>query len=232
MSFLHLAFFMGLFGSLHCVAMCGPLMLAIPASGKGYWKELTVKLLYQVGRVLTYMCLGYLLGYIGTLGSAIKNGQQWITWITGIALLLAGISHFIPINKKGFYQMQQRLFQPFFKRIGFWLHKSGGHFFAGMLNGLLPCGMVYMALASALSATTAVGGAFFMGMFGLGTIPLLLVFTFAGALGKSRLRFSFNRWLPALFIIMGLWFLLRASNMDIPFLSPLIYPEGAIYCNW
>ena|SRR5690625_1768782 len=228
MTFYHLAFFMGLAGSLHCVMMCGPLMLAIPQNRESFWGRSWLELTYQLGRVLTYSLLGFFLAYIGSLGSLVKNGQQIISLLTGGILVVAGLMSWFNLRQKAFYKMQQRFLQPVFKAIGYWLHKPGGHFFAGMLNGLLPCGMVYMALASALNAESAAGGAFFMMLFGLGTIPLLIVLTISASYGKQRIRLNFNKWLPGLFILMGVWFLLRGANLDISFLSPLIYPEGAM----
>src|SRR5690606_12610000 len=102
---------------------------------------------------------------------------------------------------------------------------------AGMLNGLLPCGMVYLALASALSSGSLLNGAQFMVLFGLGTLPLMLTAGVAGSFIKNRLKLRFTAWLPALFLVMGCWFVLRGANLDIPFLSPLLYPEGAIHCK-
>lgn len=228
MTFYHLAFFMGLAGSLHCVMMCGPLMLAIPQNQKSLAGKAWTELTYQFGRILTYAILGFLLAYIGSVGNLFKNGQQVISLITGVILIIIGLMNWFKIRQKGFYKIQQKFLQPVFRAIGYWLHKPGGHFFAGLLNGLLPCGMVYMALASALNAENPGGGALFMALFGLGTTPLLLALTLSASYGKQRIRLNFNKWLPGLFILMGIWFVLRGANLDIPFLSPLIYPEGAM----
>src|SRR5690606_15349302 len=108
----------------------------------------------------------------------------------------------IKFDKKSFYKKQQKILQPILKTIGYWLFKPGGHFVAGLLNGLLPCGMVYMALASALNAENPSGGALFMFLFGLGTLPLLLIFTIAASYGKQKLNLNFNKWLPSLFLLI------------------------------
>lgn len=231
MTFFHLAFFMGLIGSIHCVMMCGPLMIAIPQKSESLLGRTWIKVSYQAGRIITYTLLGFAIAYIGSLSSFIKNGQQIISLFTGALLIIAGLTHWIKFDKKSFYKKQQKILQPILKTIGYWLFKPGGHFVAGLLNGLLPCGMVYMALASALNAESPSGGALFMFLFGLGTLPLLLIFTIAASYGKQKLNLNFNKWLPSLFLLIGLWFVLRGSNLDIPFLSPLIYPEGALYCK-
>lgn len=232
MTFYHLAFFMGLIGSVHCVMMCGPLMLAIPQhTHSNFWSQIGTKSIYQFGRILTYSILGFLIAYIGSLSTLIKNGQQGISLVTGILLILIGIMSWLKLDRKSFYEKQNKIMQPLYKFIGYWLYRPGGHFIAGLLNGLLPCGMVYMALASALNAESPTGGALFMFLFGVGTIPLLLLFTLLATYGKNRFKFNFNKWLPSLFVLMGLWFILRGANLNIAFLSPLIYPEGALYCN-
>lgn len=222
---------MGLIGSIHCVMMCGPLMIAIPQKSESLLGRTWIKVSYQAGRIITYTLLGFAIAYIGSLSSFIKNGQQIISLFTGALLIIAGLTHWIKFDKKSFYKKQQKILQPILKTIGYWLFKPGGHFVAGLLNGLLPCGMVYMALASALNAESPSGGALFMFLFGLGTLPLLLIFTIAASYGKQKLNLNFNKWLPSLFLLIGLWFVLRGSNLDIPFLSPLIYPEGALYCK-
>lgn len=231
MQYYHLAFFMGLFGSLHCVAMCGPLVLALPAAGRSKWAAFFNRLLYQTGRVLTYGLLGLLIGLIGNAVS-VKGWQQAISIATGLFLVGMGLANIFGRYFPYFIQKQQQLLAPLTRWMGYWLFRPGGSFAAGILNGLLPCGMVYMAMAAALSAGTVWDGGVFMVAFGLGTLPLMLAFSLLGSWAKRRFRTDFAATLlPTLFFIMGIWFLLRGANLDIPFLSPLIYPEGAILCR-
>lgn len=230
MSYLYLAFFMGLFGSVHCAFMCGPLVLALPAAGKSGWMVVMNRVIYQVGRILTYAVLGLILGYIGN-SIAVKGWQQAISLITGGFLILMGLFNLFSRHFPGVIRRQQQIMQPVIRKMGFWLYKPGGSWMAGVLNGLLPCGMVYMALAAALNADTVLGGAWFMIFFGLGTFPMMIGIALLGSVVKGRLHFNMSRWLPVMLLIMGLWFLLRGANLDIPMLSPLIYPEGAITCD-
>lgn len=222
---------MGLFGSVHCVMMCGPLIAAIPNVKSNYRKQLWIKLNYHAGRIITYGVLGFSIAYLGSLSNFVKNGQQVISLITGGGLIVLGLLHWLPVYTLKVYKKQQHLLQPIFKQIGYWLFKPGGHFVAGLLNGLLPCGMIYIALASALNAESPMGGAMFMLLFGAGTLPLLFGFTLVASWGKGKIKLNFNKWLPVLFVLMGLWFLLRGANLDIPILSPVIYPEGALNCK-
>lgn len=230
MSYPLLAFFMGLLGSLHCAAMCGPLVLALPSSGVSQRKALLNKLVYHIGRLMTYVLLGLLIASVGNAIS-FRGWQQGVSVGTGLLLLLAGVFMFAGKYSTYLIQQQQRILAPLIKRMGYWLFRPGGNLFAGMINGLLPCGMVYMALAGALSANSVWNGGFFMLFFGLGTLPMMLSIAVFGNFVRRYFRFNMATWLPAMFVLMGCWFLLRGANLDIPYLSPLIYPEGAITCN-
>jgi sulfite exporter TauE/SafE len=230
MSYQYLAFFMGLFGSLHCVAMCGPLVMALPLDpAASKWKLFANRVMYQFGRVSVYGVFGLLLGVLGA-SIALQGWQQALSIATGILLIAMALIQFFQRSLPTLIQWQQRLIQPLIKQMSKWLYRPGGSFFAGVLNGLLPCGMVYMALAAALNADTIWGAGNFMLFFGFGTLPLMLIFAFLGSYFKTRIRANFASWLPVLFLIMGVWFLLRGANLDIPFLSPMIYPDGAMNC--
>lgn len=223
---------MGLFGSLHCVAMCGPLVLAFTADKRARsWRALMNTILYQVGRVAMYGVLGVAIGLVGHLLLEIRDWQRGITLFTGFLLIGVGLLSLFGKQSRRFSRLQQRFVTPLTRWVGYWLYRPGGHLMVGMLNGLLPCGMVYMALAAALSADSVQGSALFMVSFGVGTWPAMLSVALLGAFAKARLRFNFAFWLPIISILMGGWFLLRGANLDIPFLSPLVYPEGAITCG-
>lgn len=229
MTYYYLAFFMGLFGSIHCAVMCGPLLIAIQGNQQISWVQTFNKLLYQIGRILTYGALGLLLGLIGNIAS-VQGWQQFFSLITGIILVLIGLSYIFAKNSAALAQFQTRAIQPFARMMGRWLYRPGGSFIAGILNGLLPCGMVYMALVSAMNAD-GIGASFqFMLLFGLGTLPLMLLFSVASMWTKKMVKVRFATIMPILYLLMGIWFILRGANLNIPYLSPLLYIEGAINC--
>lgn len=230
MSYLYFAFFMGLFGSIHCAVMCGPLLLAIQGSQELTWKIALNKLFYQVGRILTYGIFGIVLGLVGKIAS-IQGWQMGLSLFTGIILLIIGLVQLFKIKNEGFIKLQMRFVQPIAKIMGRWLYRPGGSFFAGVLNGILPCGMLYMAAAAAMNTSSNLTSFYFMIMFGLGTLPLLLVFSFLGNFIRTYFKMNFSKWLPFLYILMGIWFLLRGANLDIPYLSPLLHVDGAINCH-
>lgn len=230
MTYHYLAFFMGLFGSVHCAVMCGPLVLALHAGHKISWLQLLNKVLYQVGRVSTYAALGMILGLLGKVAS-FQGWQQAFSIITGSILVLFGLSYFFSKNSSTLAKWQTKAIQPFARMMGKWLYRPGGSLVAGILNGLLPCGMVYMALASAMNADTVFGSAQFMVLFGLGTLPLMITFSILSSFSSKIIKIKFAKILPLLFLLMGLWFILRGANLNIPYLSPLLHLDGAINCT-
>lgn len=229
MTYLYLAFFMGLFGSIHCAVMCGPLLIAINGQGSFSWTNLFNKLLYQSGRIFVYGLLGLLFGLFGNL-AIVQGWQQYFSLFIGGILMLIGMFYFFGKKNTKLLSLQTRMIQPFVKVMGRWLYRPGGSFVAGMLNGILPCGMVYMALASAMNASTLEGSMSFMLLFGLGTLPLLMLFSVLAYFPRNVFRKGFNKLLPFFYLIMGLWFVLRGANLDIPYLSPLLYLDGAMNC--
>ncbi|WP_411275468.1 sulfite exporter TauE/SafE family protein [Daejeonella sp.] len=224
MSYQSLAFFTGLFGSLHCVAMCGPLVMAIPFQGS-VWYSFTQKIIYQLGRILSYSCLGFVAGSIGSLFN-ILGLQQALSFVSGIILITIAMYHFsgkIPRASNKFYQ---KIFNPLGKFLSRWMSKPYGGLFAGVLHGLIPCGMVYMAIAGSLNTGSSFSGSEFMFYFGLGTTPLLVM---SSLIPLVLQKFRAPRLLiPALFLIAGSFLIIRALNLHIPHISSPVMSDKEI----
>ncbi|MCI0920782.1 sulfite exporter TauE/SafE family protein [Sphingobacterium rhinopitheci] len=229
MSYHYLAFFMGLFGSVHCAVMCGPLVIALQGGQQFSWMQVFNKVLYQLGRISMYAVLGALLGILGNVAS-FQGWQQSFSIITGVLLILFALMYFFAKKSTLLVRWQTNAIQPFARAMGKWLYKPGGSFVAGILNGILPCGMVYMALASAMNTDTVWGGAQFMMLFGVGTLPLMIIFSLASSYSMKIIKVKFTTILPLLFLIMGIWFILRGANLNIPYLSPFLHLDGALNC--
>jgi sulfite exporter TauE/SafE len=103
----------------------------------------------------------------------------------------------------------------------------------GLLNGVLPCGMVYLALAGAVAAGTAWKGSLFMASFGLGTLPAMAAVGYFGAWLTPSLRNSARKLFPAMMVLMATLLIIRGLNLGIPYLSPSlnISSSGAIQCH-
>ena len=93
-------------------------------------------------------------------------------------------------------------------------------FFIGLLNGLLPCGLVYVAVAGALVSNSPVQGAAFMTFFGLGTIPVMLSVNLAKDLVNVSIRNKMRKAVPYFVSVMAIMLVLRGLNLGIPYVSP------------
>jgi len=217
---------MGFLGSIHCIGMCGPIVLALPGNGIQY------KLFYNIGRTITYVLLGLAVGLVGQ-GVAFAGLQQLLSVAVGVFMLIIVIftkyKHFdLPING-----VLNRIYTGVKIRLGP-LFKSKSFFaplFIGILNGLLPCGLVYAALFTALSMGSLVGGANYMLFFGLGTIPMMLgLGLFSGFITPS-FRSKLNKAVPYFLALVAILLILRGLNLGIPYVSPQIDGSGEMHMD-
>jgi sulfite exporter TauE/SafE len=208
------ALLFGLAGSLHCLGMCGPLVLAVHTSTPGKSISLN-KILYHLGRLLVYGILGALAGIVGEAASAF-GWQQGLAILAGIVMLLLVL--WPDRFKQGPFKLIALVKQTFSKLLQ---SKSyGTHLLLGMLNGMLPCGLVYMALAAALATGSLSSSISFMLFFGVGTAPALLA---AGSLLgylSRKLKGASMKYLQVTLIGVSMLLVLRGANLGIPYLSP------------
>ncbi|WP_158826763.1 sulfite exporter TauE/SafE family protein [Mucilaginibacter lacusdianchii] len=211
MSSNEIAFFIGLFGSVHCIGMCGPLAFAVPVNGGGTWLLVWDKLVYNMGRTISYTFLGLLIGLIGKQ-LWLAGLQQWVSILSGILIIAAAATRLFKLSV-GKGQMAAKLLAPFNRLLGYALTRRSGHLIVGMLNGFLPCGFVYLALVGAVNTTSAVSAAQYMFWFGTGTLPLMLVATVSSGFAGPVLRRKFNYVIPYFMLCLGLWFVLRGLGV-------------------
>ena len=216
-------FTLGAAGSLHCIGMCGPLSLALPTHNLSATKRFVYLFIYQLGRIITYSLLGLTFGLLGTT-IVIAGFQQQFSILLGIIILLLAILYQLRKTSlhikwlSGFYKFIQQLIIKLFKKA-----RSPFSFLVlGMANGLLPCGMVYVAIAAALASVNLTEGVLFMSMFGAGTLPVMLLVGYARQWFKPGLRFSLKKIVPVFVTIMGIILILRGLSLDIPFISPTV----------
>lgn len=211
------AFLIGLTGSLHCVGMCGPIVLAVPNQGKSHYSRFTRLLLYHGGRIFSYALLGLLVGSLGW-GVRLANAQGSLAIITGIliisiAILQLDFSRKLENNSlmsRWQFSVRQQ-FARLFKR-----HDLSATLGMGMVNGLLPCGLVYLAIITAINANAPWQGALYMLLFGLGTVPLLIAVSIGGH-GLSLKLGTYRRPLQRIFLVLvGGFFLWRGLNFYLP----------------
>ncbi len=219
--FISTALILGLIGSFHCVGMCGPIAVALPIQNRNWWRKLAATLLYNLGRAITYALLGAIFGVLGE-GIQLGGFQSWVSIAMGIIMILSVLFPVLFRNTRlldqyiyGYVGKLKSQFGPLFRNASL-----GSLFIIGLLNGLLPCGLVYVALAGAIATGSVVSGALFMFAFGLGTAPLLVVVTLAGNVISGSLRSRVNKLIPWVIVIIGALFILRGLNLGIPYISP------------
>lgn len=220
--YLWTALMLGLVGSVHCVGMCGPIALALPLPLKDR-VQLTIQALgYHLGKTTTYMLLGVVFGLIG-------KGLFLLPYQAGISIGLGLLMLFLAILNTRVEQWLAQL--PGWKQVLGWVRRQMGRFlnrkspwstlYIGLLNGLLPCGLVYVAIVGAV-ATGEIGSAMvYMGLFGIGTMPLLLLTSLAGSWLKGPFRKYLNWIQPALLFTMATLLILRGFNVEIPVSLPI-----------
>jgi uncharacterized protein len=220
-------FTLGLAGSLHCVGMCGPLSLALPTWQLSKTARFISIFLYQTGRVITYSVMGLIFGLAGR-SIYIAGLQQWFSIALGILILMMAFIYFVQKHTvhfnffKSFYSAIQKLISSILK------NNTGptGFLLLGMGNGLLPCGMVYIALAATLSFTQVYQGVGFMAMFGAGTAPAMMLIAYGGYLMNPSIRLIFRKSIPFFVAAAGVLLILRGLNLGILFISPEL-PQAA-----
>jgi len=211
----------GLIGSFHCIGMCGPIVVALPLKKHNLLSKIIGAILYNSGRVFTYSVIGILFGLLGR-GIHLAGFQQWISILLGIVMIITVLFPYFFREKIAIGS----LFSGFAARLIVRLKRlfTDRSYFSllmiGILNGLLPCGLVYVAIAGAINSGTVVSGALFMVFFGIGTIPLLLVAILAGNLIGYQIRSKILKVVPYFVFLLGVLFILRGMSLGIPYVSP------------
>jgi uncharacterized protein len=217
------ALLLGMAGSLHCAGMCGPLVIALPAPGGRGVPLVLGRVLYNLGRVITYCLLGVVFGLVGR-SLALAGLQRWVSLGLGLAIvagLLFSRSH----------RWKARLARPVDRlkhALGYWLRQRSfsALLVFGLLNGLLPCGLVYVACAGAVATGGVVSAIEYMLVFGAGTVPMMLGLGLAGHCLHASLRLKFQKLVPLCLIALAALLILRGLSLGIPYLSPNLSGGG------
>lgn len=211
------AFLLGLVGSLHCAGMCGPLALALPAAGTNTGGYFSGRLAYNFGRIATYCSLGVVFGLVGkTLWLA--GIQRWVSIGLGVALL-AGL---LTSRRLALWRPVMALVERLKSSMSALLRRRSVASLAllGLLNGLLPCGLVYVACAGATVTGGVASGAQYMAAFGAGTVPLMLAISLSGRLVPLPLRLKLRKAIPVSVCLLAALLILRGMALGVPYLSP------------
>ncbi|MCW3462466.1 sulfite exporter TauE/SafE family protein [Chitinophaga nivalis] len=225
--FVFTAFVLGFVGSFHCIGMCGPIALTLPVQHLTGSKKLAGILLYNAGRITSYALLGMIFGWLGRqfyLGGL----QQWLSVVTGALLLAVVLFKYTGLRISRNHAYTNIFTTKIKTALGQLLRQQrlGTLYIIGLLNGLLPCGLVYLGIAAAV-ATGGVGkGMLFMAAFGAGTLPAMTAVTYFSHLISIGVRNKMRNMIPVVVSVMAILLIMRGLNLGIPYISPVMLPHS------
>ena len=218
---LYTAFIFGLISSFHCIGMCGPIAMMLPVDRENQAKKVTQIMTYHIGRLTAYACIGLIFGLLGR-GLYLAGFQQRMSIFIGVAMIAV-----ILIPEKVF--AKYNFSKPIFRMISrikttlgsYFKNKSYKSLFTiGLLNGFLPCGMVYVALFGAIAMQNEFYGVLYMILFGLGTVPVMSSVVYINSFLTISMRNKIQKIIPFVAVIIGILFIFRGLGLGIPYLSP------------
>ena len=211
---------LGLLGSLHCLGMCGPIAIALPGSN-GKLHLFISRLMYNIGRISTYVLLGYVAGMVGKT-IAFAGWQNALSIAMGILIIAAivipqkFVTHLFPSRLFGVVGAR---FSTIWKGV-FGRGTISSLLAVGILNGFLPCGLVYVALAASMSTGGVFDSLMYMALFGLGTVPAMLTVSLMGQIIGAKTRLRLSRLVPVGAVVLACLLILRGMSLGIPYVSP------------
>jgi sulfite exporter TauE/SafE len=212
--------------------MCGPIAMMLPVDRTNETKKVTQIITYHIGKLTAYGILGLVFGLLGR-SFYLAGMQQQLSIIVGVLMILVAVIPEKVFAKYNFSKPVYRLITKVKSSLGQqFKNKSYKSLFTiGLLNGFLPCGMVYVALFGAIAMQNVTLGIGYMLLFGLGTIPMMVAVIYASGLISFSFRGTIQKAIPLVALIIGMLFIVRGLGLDIPYLSPsnmslFVQPEG------
>lgn len=213
-----MALTLGFLGSLHCVGMCGPLALAIHSTRQNNgWASVLSSLSYNSGRTIGYMILGLIFGLLGSF-LAMAGFQKALSVGLGVVLIVLFLFTSHPDQWIGHVPALQKFYQLIQRKLLGLLKKSERVpvLVLGMMNGFLPCGLVYVGLAGAVSLSHIWGSMGFMMFFGLGTFPAMILVMLGPQALSQKMRMSLKKLYPVITLVMGVYLIYRGLMSRYP----------------
>ncbi|WP_264551440.1 sulfite exporter TauE/SafE family protein [Flavobacterium sp. N2038] len=229
------AFILGLISSLHCVGMCGPIAMMLPVDHQNQAKKVTQIVTYHLGRLTAYATIGLIFGLLGR-GFFLAGMQQKMSIFIGVAMILVVVIPEKIFAKYNFSKPVYKIISNIKTSLGSQFKKKSykSLFTIGLLNGFLPCGMVYVALFGAIAMQSASLGVMYMLLFGLGTLPLMTIVVYIHSLLKLPFRNKIQKAIPYVAVLIGVLFILRGLGLGIPYISPSnmsLFVQGTPECH-
>ena len=218
---LYSAFIFGLISSFHCVGMCGPIAMMLPVDRNNEAKKVTQIITYHIGKLTAYGILGLIFGLLGR-SFYLAGMQQQLSIIVGILMILVAVIPEKIFAKYNFSKPVYKIISKVKSSLGQqFKNKSYKSLFTiGLLNGFLPCGMVYVAIFGAIAMQSVSLGVLYMLLFGIGTIPMLTAVIYISNVLSFSFRGTLQKIIPVVAVVIGMLFIIRGLGLDIPYLSP------------
>ena len=217
------ALLMGLAGSLHCVGMCSPLSMAITGMNAHVMAR---RLVYNSGRILTYGIAGAVISSIGFL-LPLAGVQPILSFVLGTLLLVAGVTGISGLHIPQVTTGLARLAALLRNQFTHYIQKKtyGSTFILGLLNGLLPCGLTFIALTFCLTLEGPLSGFNFMILFGAGTLPAMIGIPTLLTYAVKTFHLNLSRVLTVLLLISGCVLIGRAFMPEHHHATPAAVQE-------
>jgi sulfite exporter TauE/SafE len=219
--FLVAAFTFGILGNFHCIAMCGPIAASVMQNTTQKRNVFIGSLFYNLGRVYTYTLLGLIIGLAGQQ-LVLFGFQKLLSVVSGITLILFILYPTLSTKLSAvlFVGKLKKFFGNFILR-----KSNASKFILGTLNGLLPCGLVYMAIATSIAIGNPFYSALFMFVFGLSTIPGLFGIGISKSFLNIKTKSFFKKLSPTFSFLVAALLILRGLNLGIPYLNPTLVKQ-------
>lgn len=218
---LYTALLFGLISSFHCIGMCGPIAMMLPVDHNNPTKKVLQIMLYHLGRLTAYGMLGLFFGMLGK-GLFLAGFQQQLSIAVGILMIVFVVVPERILAKYNFSKPVYKLISKVKSHLGtqFKRKSPDALFTIGLLNGFLPCGMVYAALFGAIAMQSELLGVAYMVLYGIGTIPMMSAVVLISNFITVPVRNRIQQLIPVFVIAIGALFIMRGMGLDIPYISP------------
>ncbi|WP_345890698.1 sulfite exporter TauE/SafE family protein [Croceivirga thetidis] len=201
--------------------MCGPIAFMLPLDRSRPTKKLLQLSLYHLGRLFSYALLGLVFGLVGK-SLHLFGFQQKLSIAIGILMIVLVVlpsKYFSTVSLRGpIYKVMGRIKSKLANELK---KKSPDTFLTiGLLNGFLPCGLVYMALFAAIAIGSPIQSSLYMVLFGIGTVPLMTTAVYAFNSFGNGIKTKVRKLVPLLVALVGFLFIIRGMGLGIPYISP------------
>jgi sulfite exporter TauE/SafE len=232
---LYTAFLFGLISSFHCIGMCGPIAMMLPVERNNPSKKVIQIITYHLGRLTAYGSIGLLFGLLGK-GLFLAGMQQQLSIFIGIAMILVILTPEKILAQYNFSKPVYRWISKIKQNLGSHFKNKSfkSLFIIGLLNGFLPCGLVYVALFGAIAMQSAGFGVLYMLLFGLGTVPMMSSVVYINSYLTVPIRNRIQKVIPYVGVVIGILFILRGLGLGIPYVSPSnmsLFVQGKANCH-